>query len=164
MKIRTAEPGDVPAMSEMLKLLVAAGKRKSPADEAFVLSHYVSRPGGIRCSLAIDDDGGLLGFQSLVLATEDNPYGTPIGWGIIGTHVSPLAARLGVGSRLFDVSRSAAAEAGLEAIEAFIGENNLEALAYYEKMGFRTYRLVPGSVCKAYRLAGGETPKPAPVS
>ncbi|WP_312991103.1 GNAT family N-acetyltransferase [Rhizobium populisoli] len=133
MKIRTAERGDAAAISEMLQLLVAAGKRKSPADEAYVLSHYVERPGSIRCSLAVDDDGSLLGFQSLVMATEDNPYGTPVGWGIIGTHVSPLAARRGVGSRLFEVTSVAAADAGLEAIEAFIGESNLEAQAYTKR-------------------------------
>lgn len=152
MRIRTAVAGDAAPMSDMLKLLVAAGKRKSPADEGYVLGHYIERPGGIRCSLAVDEDGNLLGFQSLVLATDGNPYGTPLGWGIIGTHVSPLAARRGVGSRLFEVTKAAAIDAGIEAIEAFIGEANLEAQAYYEKMGFRTYRPADGAVCKAYRL------------
>lgn len=136
----------------MLQMLVAAKKRISPADEDFVLSHYVSNPDGIRCSLALDDDGTLLGLQSLVRATVGNPYETPVGWGIIGTHVSPLAARRGVGSRLFAVTRTAAVEAGLENIEAFIGQKNAEGQAYYEKMGFRTYRLTDGAVCKCYRV------------
>ena len=139
-------------MSAMLELLVAAGKRTSPADEAFVLGHYIRNPNPIRCSLAEGDDGGILGFQSLVMAMEGNRYGTPAGWGIIGTHVSPLAARSGVGSRLFDATKLAAAEAGIDAIEAFIGEKNLGAQAYYEKMGFRTYRLAEGAVCKSYRV------------
>ena len=139
-------------MSEMLRLLVAAGKRSSPADEAFVLGHYIDNPNPIRCSLAEDDDGSILGFQSLVRAIEGNRYGTPVGWGIIGTHVSPLSARRGTGSRLFEVTKTAVIHAGIEAIEAFIGEKNAEALAYYEKMGFRTYRLADGAVCKAYRL------------
>nr|WP_132273717.1 GNAT family N-acetyltransferase [Neorhizobium sp. JUb45] len=152
MQIRTATPDDAPAMSAMLQLLVQAGKRISPAHEAFVLSHYIGNPDGIRCSLAEDDDGSVLGFQSLVLARDGNRYGTPIGWGIIGTHVSPLAARRGVGRQLFEVTELAAAAAGLEKIEAFIGEKNAEGQAYYEKMGFVTYRLAEGAVCKCYEV------------
>jgi ribosomal protein S18 acetylase RimI-like enzyme len=152
MQIRTAQPSDAAAMSAMLGLLVAAGKRKSPADAGFVLAHYIQSPDGIRCSLAEDADGTLLGFQSLIHSRPGNRYGTPVGWGIIGTHVSPLAARRGVGSALFQVTRQAAKEAGLREIEAFIGETNQEALAYYEKMGFRTYRLAEGIICKSYKV------------
>ena len=150
MHIRTATETDAPAMSAMLRLLVQAGKRTSPADEAFVLSQYIANPDGIRCSLAIEDDGSVLGLQSLVLAREGNRYGTPVGWGIIGTHVSPLAARRGIGRQLFAVTKPAAAAAGLARIEAFIGERNAEGQAYYEKMGFVTYRLADGAVCKCF--------------
>ncbi|MEB2843997.1 GNAT family N-acetyltransferase [Rhizobiales bacterium RZME27] len=152
MQIRTAIPADAPAMSAMLQLLVQAGKRISPADEAFVLSQYISNPDGIRCSLAIDDGGSVLGLQSLIFARDGNRYETPVGWGIIGTHVSPLAARRGVGRQLFEVTKRAAAEAGLAKIEAFIGEKNAEGQAYYEKMGFVTYRLAEGAVCKRFEL------------
>jgi len=153
MKIRTAVSDDAPSMSSMLRQLVAAGKRKSPADEAYVLNNYINDPERILCSLAIEDET-LLGFQSLKRATEGNRFGTPVGWGIIGTHVSPLAGRRGVGSRLFDVTREAGRSAGLESIEAFIGATNVEGQAYYEKMGFRTYRIADGAICKRYRLTG----------
>lgn len=152
MKFRTAVPTDAPSMSEMLRQLAAAGKRKSPSDEAFVLSNYISDPEGIRCTVALDDEGGLLGFQSLKWATEGNRFETPTGWGIIGTHVSPYAGRQVVGSRLFEVTKGAALEAKLENIEAFIGATNDEAQAYYEKMGFRTYRVTDEAVCKCYRV------------
>ncbi len=152
MTIRTAMENDAPAISVMLQLLVQAGKRTSPADEAFVLSHYISNPDGIRCSLAVDNDGSVLGLQSLIFARAGNRYGTPVGWGIIGTHVSPLAARRGIGRHLFEVTKQAAAKAGLEKIEAFIGEKNAEGQAYYEKMGFRTYRLADGAVCKSFQV------------
>lgn len=95
----------------------------------------------------------MLGFQSLKVAREGNPYETPLGWGIIGTHVRPSAARMGVGSRLFAATLQAAREARLPAIEAYIGEQNRAALAYYETLGFRTYRRSDGIVCKALRLA-----------
>lgn len=153
MIIRTAVETDAAAMSEMLQELVAAGKRKSAADVDFVLSRYLTDPERIRCSLAEGEGGQLLGFQSLKRAGEGNPYGTPVGWGIIGTHVSPSAARQGVGSGLFAVSVTAAREAGLQNIEAFISADNGEGLAYYDKMGFRTYRFAEGAVCKRFDLA-----------
>ena len=140
-------------MSDMLQLLVKAGKRTSAADEAFVLSHYIANPDGIRCTLAVDEDGSVLGFQSLIVSRKGNHYDTPVGWGIIGTHVSPLAARRGVGSRLFEETKVAAAGAGLRKIEAFIGAANAEGQAYYEKMGFTTYRTAKGAVCKCFDLA-----------
>ncbi len=150
MRIRTAVPQDAPAMSEMLQKLVAAGKRSARADVSFVQENYVGNPVGIRCSLAEDDDGNLLGFQSLIRATEGNRYNTPEGWGIIGTHVSPAAARSGVGRQLFDVTRRAAIEAGLTKIEAFISLSNEAAQAYYERMGFETYRHTDTAVCKCW--------------
>lgn len=134
----------------MLQQLVAAGKRTLPADQAYVLSTYVENPARIRCSLAEDADGTVLGIQSLTRAMDGNRFNTPIGWGIIGTHVSPASGRRGVGSRLFEVTKQAARDAGLQKIEAFIGAANAEGQAYYEKMGFRTYRLADGAVCKAY--------------
>ncbi|WP_226951380.1 GNAT family N-acetyltransferase [Rhizobium terrae] len=150
MRIRAAESGDVIAISEMLQQLVAVGKRSSPIDPDFVTDTYIHNPHGILCSLAEDDDGQLLGFQSLIRAHEDNRYGTPVGWGIIGTHVSPLAARRGVGSRLFETIVAAAVGAGLDKIEAFITSTNLEAQAFYEKIGFRTHRIADGAVCKVW--------------
>lgn len=150
MKIRTATAGDAKAMSEMLQGLVTAGKRTARADVEFVLENYVSNPVGIRCFLAEDEQGALLGFQSLIRSTEGNRYGTPVGWGIIGTHVSPDAARTGVGTALFAASRKAAIEAGLTKIEAFIGKDNKIAQSYYERMGFETYRQTDTAVCKAW--------------
>ncbi|WP_245904805.1 GNAT family N-acetyltransferase [Pseudoroseicyclus aestuarii] len=137
----------------MLGTLVSAGKRTSRADEDFVLATYIENPEGILCVLALDEGGGLLGFQSVVRTSAGNRYGTPEGWGFIGTHVAPEAGRRGVGSRLFEATRAAAEAARLPAIEAFIGATNVEGQAYYEKMGFRTYRIADGAICKCYRLA-----------
>jgi ribosomal protein S18 acetylase RimI-like enzyme len=150
MRIRRAVLEDAVVMSQMLQKLVAAGKRTARADPDFVREHYIGHPSGIRCSLAEDDGGNLLGFQSLIRAADGNPYGTPIGWGIIGTHVDPDAARTGVGRRLFEVTQEEAIEAGLEKIEAFIGHGNDTAQAYYERMGFKTYRTTETAVCKCW--------------
>ena len=153
MQIREANAADAKAMSEVLQELIAAGKRTRAGDSDFVLSHYLQHPERPHCFLAVDDQDRLLGFQSLKLADEANPYGTPVGWGIIGTHVRPSAARMGVGSLLFAATLASARDAGLPAIEAYIGEENDAALAYYEALGFTTSRRPAGAVCKAFPLA-----------
>lgn len=152
MEIREADEIDAEAMSDVLQELVAAGKRTRTADPDFVLSHYVEHPHRLHCFGAVDDDDRILGFQSLKRAHEGNPYGSPTGWGIIGTHVRPSAARTGVGSRLFAATLEAAGKAELPAIEAYIGEENHAALSYYEALGFRTHRHSDGAVCKALQL------------
>ncbi len=152
--IRRATPADVPALSRLLQELVAAGKRRARTDETFVLSHYVANPDGISCFVAEESGGALLGLQSMKRTTEGNAYGTPAGWGFIGTHVSPNAARRGVGSGLFRATREAAQAAGVPAIEAYIGAGNSEGQAYYEAMGFHTWRIPEGALCKRFDLPG----------
>jgi len=139
-------------MSEVLEELIAAGQRTRPGDVSFVSSHYVHHPDRLHCFVAVGDNGKVLGLQSLKLAHEGNPYGTPKGWGIIGTHVRPSATRMGIGSRLFAATLAGAREARLPAIEAYIGEENGAALDYYEALGFTTYRRSQGAICKAYQL------------
>ncbi len=151
MKIRDAVPGDVKEMSGLLKELTASGKRKSPDSEAFVRAHYIEDPRKIRCSVA-EENGVVLGFQSLIRADAGNKYGVEPGWGIVGTHIRPSAARRGVGRALFAVSLKAAQDASIEKIDASIANDNPEALAYYEAMGFRTYRTPQGLICKCLDL------------
>lgn len=152
MNIRSATTADAEAMSDVLHELLAAGKRTKSADASFALSHYIEHPHRLCCFLAMGDDGQILGFQSLKRAHEGNPYDTPVGWGIIGTHVRPSAARRGVGLRLFAATLEVARTAALPAIEAYIGEENSAALRYYEALGFRTRRLPHGIICKALQI------------
>jgi ribosomal protein S18 acetylase RimI-like enzyme len=152
VEIREARVSEAEAMSDVLQDLVAAGKRTKAADRTFALSHYIEHPQRLHCFAAFDDRGKMLGFQSLKLAHSGNAYGTPRGWGIIGTHVRPSAARTGIGSRLFAATLAGAREARLPAIEAYIGETNSAALDYYEALGFRTNRRSDGIICKALHL------------
>lgn len=153
MIVRPATPADAADMSRVLQAIIAATGRERPNDIAFVLRQYVENPASIRCSVAIDDTERLLGFQSLVRATPGNRYDVPDGWGIIGTHIGPDAHRQGVGKVLFAASLAAARLAGIVAIDAYIGADNATGLAYYEAMGFATYREPPGIVQKVYRLS-----------
>jgi len=117
-----------------------------------VTRQYIANPASIRCTVAIDDEGVVLGFQSLVRAEAGNRYEVPVGWGIIGTHISPRARRKGVGSALFRSSRKAAGQSELENIDAYIGADNQSGLRYYEAMGFQTYRTPEGIVQKVYTV------------
>lgn len=153
MLIRPATPLDAQGMCDVQSQILTAGLRKTAPDLATVLAAYIEHPDRIQCSVAQADDGRILGFQSLRYARVDNPYGTPEGWGIIGTHVSPHAARQGIGSALFKATLQAAKAFPLQNIEAAIGAKSEIALGYYEAMGFRTHRSYDDIVCKVYRLA-----------
>lgn len=152
MEICEAAAGDAAAMHEILAELVAAGRRRSAGDAAHVLAHYIAHPHRLHCFAAREGEGRILGFQSLKCAWPGNPYATPVGWGIIGTHVRPSAARMGVGARLFAATLAAAPAAHLPAIEAYIGEENEAALAYYGAMGFAAWRRAAGAVCMRFEL------------
>lgn len=152
MKVRPATSADAQGMSSALDEIFTAGLRKSAGDPQWVLAHYIEQEQRIECSVAEGELGRILGFQSLRHTSADNPYGVAEGWGIIGTHVSPHAARQGVGSALFQATVQAARAFGLQNIDATIGEGNAMGLAYYEAMGFRTYRTQEGVICKVYRL------------
>ncbi|MCK0137535.1 GNAT family N-acetyltransferase [Aliiroseovarius sp. F47248L] len=139
---------DAAEISAFLKELADLGKRQRPWDEAYVREYYIGNPDSIQCSVAVGDDGAILGLQSLTRAAEGNVYDVTPGWGIIGTHVKPSAARRGVGRALFAATIKAAQNAGIGNIDATIGATNGEGLAYYEAMGFRTYRSMNGAICK----------------
>jgi GNAT superfamily N-acetyltransferase len=150
MEIRPATPGDAEGMSRVLNEIFEAKGRESPSEPSFVSARYLDHPARIQCSVAVDEHGRILGFQSLKRAWVGNPYDVADGWGIIGTHISPKAARRGVGAALFEMSRQAARTAGIAMIDATIGEKNEAALAYYGAMGFRTYRAADGRIRKAF--------------
>ena len=151
MEIRPVRIADADGMSKVLKEIIDTTGRQREYDRDHVIARYISDPNRIECHVAIVD-GEVLGFQSLKHATEGNLYGVAVGWGIIGTHVSPRAARKGVGSALFAATREAAKVAGITDIDASIGDDNDIGLAYYEAIGFRTYRTSPGRICKQYKV------------
>lgn len=153
MNVREATAADADALSRILQRILLSWGSDRPSHAAHVLAHYVNHPHRLRCSVAVDGQGRVLGFQSLKVAREGNPYDLPEGWGIIGTYVDVDAAGRGVGKALFASSLQAAQEAGLTDIDATIGKKNEAGLAYYEALGFRTYRTKPSAVCKKLTLS-----------
>lgn len=152
IKTRPATPDDADGMAAVQNEIFAAGLRKTPTDVTAILAAYINHEDRIQCVVAEDDDGRILGFQSLRLAKVGNPWDVESGWGIIGTHVSPLAARKGVGSALFKETLQAAKAFGLRNIDASIGADNMLGQAYYDAMGFQTYRTPENLVCKVFAL------------
>ena len=148
IEVKEATADDAARMSEILAAILVTWNSRRPRTPQHVLENYIEHPDRIRCSIARDEAGKIVGFQSLKIATDRNPYDLPIGWGIIGTYVDFDAGRKGVGKALFASSREAALSAGLCQIDATIGETNNIALAYYEALGFETYKIKPGAICK----------------
>lgn len=152
INVTEATASDATGMSAVLAEIIARWGSSRPSSPQFVAAHYIQGPDRLRCSVARNAQGVILGFQSLKIAGPGNPYEVPDGWGVIGTYVSADARRLGVGRALFTASRTAAAKAGLRDIDATIGASNDTALAYYDAMGFATYRTLPGAICKRFSM------------
>lgn len=151
MIVRPAKVRDAERLSKILKELTASGKRKSPDTVAMVLSYYLENSNKVLCSVA-EENGEILGFQSLQRAVFDNHWGVKPGWGIIGTHIRPSAARRGIGRILFNETHKAAVIASLPMLDATIAADNSEALAYYDAMGFTTYRTPGNLIGKCYKV------------
>lgn len=149
--IRPAAPTDAGDMAEVQNAIYRAGLRSTPVDVEQIRKRYLDQTYGIACTVA-EQDGRVIGFQSLKRAWPDNPYDVAEGWGIIGTHIHPDAGRGGLGRKLFAESLAAAKAAGLQHIDATIGADNEAGLAYYAAMGFVPYRDGDGAIPHRFDL------------
>lgn len=150
--IRPAIAPDAPGMSRVRRDIVAWNGGDRPAGREPVLATSIRDPSGLRCSVACDTGGALLGFQSLLRAAAGSPHGTRVDRGIIGTHVGPAAHGRGIGRALFAASLEAASQAGLVHIEAQIGAENAGAIGFCDSPGFRTLRAERAVVRKVFDL------------
>lgn len=151
--VRPATKLDADAMSRILRRILHVWNSNRPGSAAHVTAHYVEHPDSLCCCVATGSNGDLLGFQSLKIATDGNPYDLPVGWGIIGTYVDARARGKGVGRALFTATLEAAQDARLTVIDATIGASNLAGIGYYEALGFRTYLELDGAVGKKLLLS-----------
>ncbi|SMR82576.1 L-amino acid N-acyltransferase YncA [Aliiroseovarius halocynthiae] len=149
---REATPDDAQAMSNLITPILEGWKSARRRDPDHMLANYIQNPDNIRCTVALDDAGRLVGFQSLILPSATNPYNTPEGWGEIGTYVALDAGRGGIGRVLFAASVQAAQAAGITTIEASIGDDNDNGLGFYSAIGFITYATEPGVIRKRFEV------------
>ena len=153
IKTRPANPNDAAAMSALITPILQSWNSARRGDAEHMLKHYITHPDNVQCTVAEDETGRLVGFQSLIRPVEGNPYNTPAGWGEIGTYVALDAGRGGIGRALFSESHKAALSCGLETIEATIGADNDKGLGYYAAMGFVTYETQPNLVRKRFDIS-----------
>ena len=154
LTLRQAEPRDALGMAAV-QTAIRQNRGQDAVSEGHILGYYVEHPERVSCAVALDSSGTVLGFQSLRRVGTGNRHDAPEGWGVIGTHIHPAAHRMGLGRALFAVTLAAARVAGLRTLDATIGATMPAALAYYEAVGFRTWREIGTAVGKRLDLRTG---------
>jgi L-amino acid N-acyltransferase YncA len=151
MIIRQAVEVDCPAMCDLLNAIIRKGGtsafevEKTPEE---VADWYLIGPYAHLCHVA-EDAGRVVGYQTV------SRYGDlPVGWGDIGTFVTPDVQRAGAGAALFVATCAAARMAGLTAINASIRADNVPGLGYYARCGFVDYATDPGFALCDGRVVG----------
>ena len=136
--VREASASDVVPLADILNAIIEAGgttAMEAPLDAAAFAEHFLDGPDVLSCVVAVDPaDGEPVGFQALMRYA-----GLPEAWVDIATFARMTRKRPGVGTALFAATKATARNLGLVAINAAIRADNRAGLAFYEKMGFRTY-------------------------
>ena len=137
IRVRTVAAPDARAMAELLNEIIRAGGTTA-------LTHVVTRdillewighaPDVSAWHLAEDETGALLGFQYIEPDNRLPPEACNI-----ATFVKIGQTGLGIGSRLFERTMSAARDIGYRWINATIRADNESGLTYYQSRGFETY-------------------------
>ncbi|WP_421851039.1 GNAT family N-acetyltransferase [Novosphingobium sp.] len=142
LTVRQAGADDAAELADLLNAVIAAGGTtalQQPFTPAALDAAYLTGPNVHCCFVAEDEDGTLLGFQTL-----GRYPGLPEDVGDIGTFARIGGTQRGIGSALFAATASRAAELGLSAINATIRGDNTGGLAFYIKQGFIDHGVTPG--------------------
>lgn len=136
---RQATPADAAAMAALINEIIAIGGTtayEEPFTAESMASEFITPSYVLSCTL-IEDDGELLGFQSLFWPNEHEPF--PDGWAYIGTYARVGRTGGGIGRTLFAETVRLARAAGVKTIDATIRADNTGGLTYYTRMGFSDY-------------------------
>ncbi|WP_298840899.1 GNAT family N-acetyltransferase [uncultured Roseobacter sp.] len=135
--VRRAGDMDARDMADLLNAIIRKGGTTAFTNEVTadtLRGWFRQAPDRSAWHLAEDQDGGVLGFQSIEPHRDLPPEACDI-----ATFVKVGQTGLGIGSRLFEASRSAARDFGYSWINATIRADNAGGLAYYQSRGFETY-------------------------
>jgi very-short-patch-repair endonuclease/L-amino acid N-acyltransferase YncA len=142
LTVRPVTEDDATELAELLNAVIAAGGTTA-LQELFtpeVLDETYLRGQNVHCCFAAEDeDGRLLGFQTL-----GRYPGLAEDVGDIGTFVRVGGMQRGIGSALFAATRMRAAELGLSAINATIRADNTGGLTFYARQGFVDHGVTKG--------------------
>jgi very-short-patch-repair endonuclease/L-amino acid N-acyltransferase YncA len=139
--IRPVARVDAPALAELLNAIIAAGGTtalEEPFSPGVLDACYLTGPEVICCHVAEDEDGVLLGFQTL-----GHYPGLPDDVGDIGTFARIGVTGRGVGSALFAATAKRASELGFSGINATIRADNTGGLTFYTRLGFTDHGVSP---------------------
>lgn len=142
LSVRPARDGDAAELCSLLNEIIAVGgttAHETQLTDATFKDYFLVGQDHLSCQVAENDDGLLLGFQSL----ERNAK-LPPGWGDIATFARLQPKVPGVGRALFAATLAVAKDLGLVAINATIRADNTSGLGYYGKMGFQDYAVKAG--------------------
>lgn len=134
LTVRPVEAGDAAALADLLNEVIAAGGTtalEEPFSPEWLAVSFLNGPDVLGCFVVEDEEGALLGFQTLVRNS-----GLPEGVVDIATFAELGGTRRGIGTALFTATKARAAELGLSAINATIRADNAGGLAFYSKQGF----------------------------
>lgn len=134
LRIRPVLDTDAPTLAAMLNEIIARGGTtalEQPFTPTALNEAMLTGPDVYCCFVAVNTDGGLVGFQALTRSDH-----VPDGVGDIGTFARVQHVQKGTGSLLFAATRQAAGERGLTAIDATIRADNAGGLAFYGRLGF----------------------------
>lgn len=141
MNQRMAVIADVPGACRILNDIIQIGGTTAYEDqlsEAHFTEHFLTGESSVSCIVCEDDNGTILGFQSLVINSK-----LPVGWVDIATFARAESKVRGVGAALFAASklllRNQVLASQYRMINATIRADNKPGLSYYNKMGFVDY-------------------------
>jgi hypothetical protein len=140
LRIRRAMASDAAPLCAILNAIIEIGGTTAfeiPLNVAEFGDTFLEGKNFLACFIAEDlATGAPLGFQSLSRDPD-----LPENWADIATFTQRAPKVPGVGTALFAQTRIAARALELAAINAVIRADNRGGLAYYDKMGFATYRI-----------------------
>ncbi len=158
--IRSGSAADLRQASDLLNTIVAAGGTTAlttELDREALGGWLLNDPDYSAWQVAETEAGDILGFQWIGRVDVLPPEACEI-----GTYVKTGQTGLGVGSKLFEATKTAARGLGFSWIRAIIRADNSGGLAYYQSRGFEDYDIVRDVVldngmvvdkrCKRYNL------------
>jgi len=133
LTVRPFQPGDAPALTEILNAIIAVGGTTAytaPLSVEDLRRKHLDGPTVLCCHTVLDADQPA-GFQVL----NANPT-LPEGWGDIASFTRQNPPLRGAGTALFQATQTKARALRLVALNATIRADNVPGLSYYTKMGF----------------------------
>lgn len=147
LHFRSAQPADAKALADLGRraFCAAFAHLYKPADLAAFLSvehtpakvaREIADP-GMMIRLACDDEGGMLGFCKLVLASSLAEHGTaetPLE--LKQLYLDPARIGAGIGAALMEWTLDVARARGADAIQLSVWSGNAGAQRFYARYGF----------------------------